>query len=200
MVKKIIACIITVCCAMSYAHAGTAEQTKKQNSHEYLNLGLSDSAEFLPGENDSGAKPILYLAAAEEKLSSSMQAAEAGEASEYEDRIFTGNKVHKYLGIGSIAAAILTVLSPKEEDGPHEYFAKTSAVLGLGAVATGLTYHYEDISMAGGMRDPDNLHALWAGLGAVGIAMAASVGPDAPHATYGSLGAIGMMVGVRYTW
>jgi len=200
MVKKLIACVVAVCCVIPYAHAGTVEQANTKNNHEYLNLGLSDSTINLASENDSSARPVLYLAAAEEKLSSSMKQEDSGTVSEYEDRMFTGNKIHKYLGIGSVGAALLTILAPKEEDGPHEYLAKTSAVLGLGAVATGLAFHYEDISMDGGMKDPDNLHALWAGLGAVGIGMAASTGPDTPHATYGALGTIGMMIGIKYTW
>ena len=199
MVKKFIACIFTVCSAMSYANAATVEQAT-QNTHDYLKLGLPESMKVSPQENAAGSQPIIHLAAAEEKLSSSMQASESEGASEYKDRMFTGNKIHKYLGIGSVGAALLTIAMPKEEDGPHEYLAKTSAVLGLGAVATGLGFHYEDISMAGGMKDPDNLHALWAGLGAVGLGMAASTGPDVPHAAYGALGTISMMIGIKYTW
>ena len=204
MVKKLMACIVTLCCAMSYAHAGTqagnTEQANSQNSPNYLNLGLTQSIDNYLEESDSTSKPVLYLAANEEKLSSTMQPSDSSAASEYKDRMFTGNKIHKYLGIGSVGAALLTILAPKEEDGAHEYLAKTSAVLGLGAVATGLGFHYEDISMANGMKDPDNLHALWAGLGAVGIGMAAATGPDVPHAAYGALGTIGMMVGIKYTW
>jgi len=199
MVEKLMVCIVTLCCAVSSAYAGTVEQTDSRQKGNNLDLTLHETVKTAAEEN-TGTAPILLMAAAEEELSSKMQATDSNAASEYQDRMFTGNKIHKYLGIGSIAAALLTVLSPKEEDGPHEYFAKTSAVLGVGAVATGLGFHYEDISMAGGMKDPDNLHALWAGLGAVGIAMAAATGPDTPHATYGSLGAIGMMVGVKYTW
>jgi hypothetical protein len=141
----------------------------------------------------------LFLASAQEQQKPNPLTHEAAEP-EYKDRLFTPNKIHKYLGIGSIGAALLTVLMPKEEDGAHEALAKTSAVLGLGAVATGFGFHYEDLNMKAGFKDPDNLHALWAGLGAVGIAMAASTGPDTPHAAYGSLGAIGMMIGLKYNW
>jgi len=185
---------------MSSAIAGTVQQASTQSNHDYLILGIPDSAKITPEENDPTAMSVIYLADADEKLSAKMEHSESNEASEYKDRMFTGNKIHKYLGIGSVGAALLTILMPKEEDGPHEYFAKTSAVLGLGAVATGLAFHYEDVSVAGGLKDPDNLHALWAGLGAVGIGMAASTGPDTPHATYGALGTIAMMIGVKYTW
>ena len=201
MVKKLIACIFTVCCVMPSAYAGAVEQVSTQSSHDYLMLGLPDTEKNSSEDNNSDEMPIMYLAASDEKLSSSMQSSDDNEAaSNYKDRMFTGNKIHKYLGIGSVGAALLTILMPKEEDGPHEYFAKTSAVLGVGAVATGLGFHYEDISMSGGFKDPDNLHALWAGLGAVGLGMAASTGPDAPHAAYGALGTISMMIGIKYTW
>ena len=146
--------------------------------------------------------PNLMLAA-NEQATQDNKATSAGnknDAGTYRDRWFTDNKVRKYLGIGSIAAALLAGVSPKEEDGAHEYLAKASAVMAIGAVGTGLAYHHDDISMDGGFKDPDNLHALWAGLGAVGISMAAAVGPDSPHATYGSVGALGMIIGVKYTW
>jgi len=142
----------------------------------------------------------LLLLASTQQSESSKTSTEGTEKTKYEDRMFTANKMHKYLGIGSVAAALLTVITPKEEDGAHEILAKTSALLGLGAVGTGFYYHYEDLNKKGGFNDPDNLHALWAGLGALGIAMAAVTGPDVPHATLGSLGAIGMIIGIKYNW
>ena len=35
---------------------------------------------------------------------------------------FTGNEVHKYLGLYFMGAALLSAASPKEFDGPHEIF------------------------------------------------------------------------------
>ena len=200
MVKKMIALVVSLCCMVSIAQAGTVEQTDAPIVRDHLNLEFTQEKQNSAYDEDSQESSLIYLAAAEQELSNKMQESGSNAASEYEDRMFTGNKIHKYLGIGSIAAAVLTALSPKEEDGPHEYFAKTSAVLGIGAVATGLGFHYEDIGMDGGLKDPDNLHALWAGLGAIGIASAAAIGPDSPHQTLGTLGGIAMIIGVKYTW
>lgn len=202
MFKYFITSLAAVTCFVASAQAAPNAQENTLEDQGYLNLELPGTAEHSFTKSSEIISPV-FLAAADDPSSSKMSAmvSESGEqAIEYEDRIFTANNVHKYLGIGSIGAALLTLLAPKEEDGAHEYLAKTSAVLGVGAVATGLVYHNEDISIDGGFKDPDNLHALWAGLGAVGIAMAASTGPDSPHATYGTLGAIGMIVGIRYTW
>lgn len=200
MFKNLIASMALACCVFSTAQAASVEQANSEGAHDYLDLQLPETAKTFAADNDEIISPV-FLAAADGQSSSKMKAmVESGPAVDYEDRLFTGNTIHKYLGIGSIAAAVLTALSPKEEDGPHEYFAKTSAVLGVGAVATGLGFHYEDIGMDGGLKDPDNLHALWAGLGAAGIAYAAAIGPDSPHQTFGSVGAIAMIIGVKYTW
>ena len=203
MLRNLMVCGISLCLVFSYAHAGTVEQANSTTNLYALNLSLPESAITYSSSVSQNGKAYgspLLLAAADEESAKMMTSVEETSVKEYEDRMFTGNKVHKYLGIGSIGAALLTLVAPKEEDGAHEYLAITSAVLGLGAVGTGLAYHNEDISMAGGFKDPDNLHALWAGLGAVGIAVAAAQGPDVPHATFGALGTIAMMIGVKYTW
>ena len=202
MLRNLMVCGISLCLVFSYAHADTVEQANSTTNLYALNLSLPESAASYSSvsENSNAYGSPLLLAAADDQSTKMITSAEETPVSEYEDRMFTSNKVHKYLGIGSIGAALLTLVAPKEEDGAHEYLAITSAVLGLGAVGTGLAYHNEDISMAGGFKDPDNLHALWAGLGAVGIAVAAAQGPDVPHATFGALGTIAMMIGVKYTW
>lgn len=125
----------------------------------------------------------------------------AGESFEtFEEPWFNGNKLHKYLGIGSLALATLAVLSPKEEGGPHEYFAEGAAALGGAAVASGLTVHWDDIEVRNGISDPDNQHALLSTLGALGFLLAVSEAPTASHAGPGSLGYIAMAVGMRITW
>ncbi|WP_455202822.1 hypothetical protein [Kaarinaea lacus] len=202
MFRYLIVCGMSLCLGFPYAHAGAVEQANSTTNIYALDLSLPKSAITYSSESESSnmyGSPLL-LAAAEQETAKKMTSTEETSAGEYKDRTFTGNKIHKYLGIGSIGAALLTLVAPKEEDGAHEYLALTSAALALGAVGTGLAYHYEDISMAGGIKDPDNLHALWAGLGAVAITAAAATGPDVPHATFGALGTIAMMVGVKYTW
>lgn len=113
---------------------------------------------------------------------------------------FTGNKVHQYLGIGSITLATLALLAPKEEEGAHESLAKGAAALGGAAVASGLVFHWDDIANGGGLSDPDNQHALLATLGAIGFAMAVSDAPEEEHAAYGASGFMAMAIGIRLTW
>ncbi len=118
----------------------------------------------------------------------------------YKDRLFTKNKMHKYLGIGAIAAGLLSALAPKENDGLHEDAARVSTLLAVGSVGTGFIYHWEDIGAEGGLSDPDNMHTLLAGLGALGIAISTATAPDSGHASAGMLGLTAMLIGVKYTW
>ena len=118
----------------------------------------------------------------------------------YKDRLFTKNKMHQYLGIGAIAAGLLSALAPKENDGLHEDAARVSTLLAVGSVGTGFIYHWEDIGAGGGLSDPDNMHTLIAGLGALGIAISTATAPDGGHASAGMLGLTAMLIGVKYTW
>jgi len=116
----------------------------------------------------------------------------------------TANKIHKYLGIGSITLALLAAIVPKPpkdnpDEGNHKDLADAAAVLGGAAVATGLMFHYDDI-FDYGASDPDNLHATYATLGAIGFALAVSDAPEAQHVGYGALGAVLMTIGIKYTW
>jgi len=122
----------------------------------------------------------------------------------FEEDWLTANKVHKYLGIGSITLAILAAIVPKPpkdnpDDGNHKQLAEGAALLGGAAVATGLMFHYDDIFNYGA-SDPDNLHATYATLGAIGFALAVSDAPEAQHVGYGVLGAVLMTIGIKYTW
>lgn len=122
----------------------------------------------------------------------------------FEEDWLTANKIHKYLGIGSITLAILAAISPKPpkdnlDQGNHKQFAEGAALLGGAAVATGLIFHHDDIFNYG-MSDPDNLHATYATLGALGFALAVNDAPESQHAAYGILGAVLMSIGIKYTW
>lgn len=118
----------------------------------------------------------------------------------FEEPLFTGNKFHKYFGIGALAAVGLAIIAPKEEDGLHEYAAKTAAVLGGAAATSGLIYHWDDFHFEDGMGDPDNLHFLLGTLGTIGMFYAAAKGPEAPHAGVGALAGISMGIAVKITW
>jgi hypothetical protein len=120
--------------------------------------------------------------------------------SEYKDRWFTGNKVHKYAGIGSIALAIVAGLAPKEYDGLHEQAAEGALALGVVAVGTGLAFHYEDLSTSNFTSNPDNTHALLTTLGVLGYALAVDKGGEGGHAGAGIAGAALMLYGIKMTW
>jgi len=118
----------------------------------------------------------------------------------YRPRTFTGNKIHKYLGIGSMVAALLSAISPKEHDGAHEYLADAAAGLGVGAVLTGVVFHGEEIELKNGFSDLDNLHALLTTVGTLGYILAVDEGGESGHAGLGAGGAISMLIGIKMTW
>lgn len=118
---------------------------------------------------------------------------------EFEERLFTADIVHKYLGIGSLAMAASTLLAPKEEGGLHEALGQGAASLGVLAVITGFIFHWDDISLREGYNDPDNLHMALTTLGTLGFIAAVSAAPDA-HGGAGGIGAVSMAVGIKMTW
>ena len=119
---------------------------------------------------------------------------------EFEESYWTPNKIHKYVGLAALGLVGVAMVAPKEEDGLHESSAKAAALLGGLAVAGGLYVHWDDVDFSEGFSDPDNLHALFAGLGAVALLFAAAEGPDGGHAGIGAVGAISMAVAVKITW
>ncbi len=157
---------------------------------------MADDFFSLPLDWDTGEKTPLLLASND---SMSMEATIKKDDVEYRDRMITANKLHKYLGIGSIAAAGLTVLMPKEEDGAHEAFGKAAAALGIGAIITGAIFHWDDINLSNGFKDPDNLHIALTTLGTLGFLNAVSEAPDT-HAGSGIVGGLSMAVGINMVW
>lgn len=128
----------------------------------------------------------------------------------YRERWITANKIHKYLGLGSLAAAGMTLLTVgaadegenggKADGGIHETFARTATGLGIGAVITGLLFHWDDITLGNGFSDPDNLHMLLTTLGTLGYAEAVNKAPGGGHAGYGASGALSMALGIKMVW
>ena len=119
---------------------------------------------------------------------------------EFNERMFTSNKIHQYLGIGSMAAAIGTALSPKEEDGAHENLGNTAAALGVAAVITGFLFHWDEIKLSNGFDDPDNLHMALTTLGTLGYLAATDKAPESGHGGTGSIGGISMAIGIKMAW
>lgn len=118
----------------------------------------------------------------------------------FETPLFSGNKVHQYLGLGALGLLALAIVSPKEEDGPHEYFATGSAVLGAAAATSGLIYHWDDFDFDDGLSDPDNLHMMLGSAGTLLMLAAISQAPEGGHAGLGIVGGVAMGVAVKMTW
>jgi hypothetical protein len=135
--------------------------------------------------------------------------------------MFTLNKTHKFLGISTIAAAVLTAMSapgesceqncpppsqqpPRDRTGTHAKLARATVALAAATIATGIMAHWDDIHLDNGITDPDNLHALLGITGAVLMAKAvnksaASTVPTA-HAAQAELGAALMAIGIKIVW
>ena len=176
-------------------------------------LTLISSQAVFAGENyslpenwDQGLAEPLILASAGDN---SVDMNDSMSKEPFKERMFTANKIHKYLGIGSIAAAGLTLLTPPENEGNtsenvdggiHETFARTATGLGIGAVLTGLLFHWDDITLSNGIKDPDNIHATLATLGTLGYLKAVNEAPDSSHSGYGAMGAISMAIGIKMVW
>lgn len=165
---------------------------------------------------DYKAQLQLAEAATGEGGSASAKNAESERAfNEYRPpRFFSANKLHQYLGIGSITLATLALLAPKDDDSGHGAFGAGAAALGGAAVVTGLLVHGEDVGFSKGISDPDNLHAIFGTLGAAGFIAAAAEGGEKDeddedgggsdgnknHATFGIIGYTSMLIGIRIAW
>jgi hypothetical protein len=124
----------------------------------------------------------------------------------------TGNKLHQYLGIGSLlAAGLAAVTAPEGEDegggggtgdekGFHHYAGWTAAGLAGAAVGTGLVFHLDDIRLRDGFLDPDNLHALLGILATTAYFVAVTSAPDTSHAGMGIAGAAAMLISIKLAW
>jgi hypothetical protein len=120
----------------------------------------------------------------------------------------TGNRIHKYLGLGTLALVGLTaVTAPDNEHGQagstsglHPSLGRAAAAMAAAAVTTGLLYHWKDIHTEDGIGDPDNMHALLAGAGALAMLYAVSRAPASGHGSAGILGGVAMGVAVKLAW
>jgi hypothetical protein len=130
---------------------------------------------------------------------------------EYRPPLFSANKLHQYLGIGSLTLATLALLAPKDDDSGHPAFGAGAAALGGAAVVSGLIVHGEDVGFSKGLSDPDNLHAIFGTLGAAGFIAAAAEGGEgeddedggdggSTHAALGIAGYASMLIGIRIAW
>jgi hypothetical protein len=151
-------------------------------------------------------------------LKENPQAAPAATQAEYESPLFTGSKVHQYLGIATVAAAAGTFLThfhpcegpncgaqpPRKTSGLHANMGRATAILAVATVASGLVSHWDDFHAEDGIRDPDNQHVVLGIAGAVLMAYAInkSARSTVPtsHAVVAELGALTMVTAIKLTW
>lgn len=137
----------------------------------------------------------------------------------FQESWFTGNKMHMYLGLGSLLAAGITGLTAPDSEGvvatvppqsstntTHYYAANAAAALGGAAIVSGLFFHLEDINLDSGLLDPDMLHMLLGIAGTAAYVYAISKapkvlgGPPAGHPAAGIAGAGLMFTGILLEW
>jgi len=135
----------------------------------------------------------------------------------FEESYFTGNKMHMYLGLGSLVAAGLTGLTAPDGEGvtttnqpskntAHAYFADATLALAGAAIVSGLYLHWEDVNVDNGFMDPDNLHMILTILGSAAYAYAIVKAPSViggssnGHSSAGIAGGALMLTGIAFEW
>jgi hypothetical protein len=137
--------------------------------------------------------------------------------SEFKPSWLTGSKVHQYLGLGTIVAAGLTAMAapegcehncsantPRETNGTHAKLAKATVAMAAATIVTGVMVHWDDIHLADGFVDPDNLHVMVGVTGAALMAYAVNKSKNSAtpvsHAGIAELGALAMVAAIKITW
>lgn len=199
--------ILSICTAVLCMAALTGTAAAQEQAMELPSLSdgyVKDKEAFRLAANDTN---IL-----KEK------SAPAATQSEYESPLFTGSKMHQYLGIATVAAAAGTFLThfhpcegpncgaqpPRKTSGLHANMGRATAILAVATVASGLISHWDDFHAEDGISDPDNLHVM---LGVTGAAlMAYAINKSArstvptSHALVAELGAVTMVTAIKLTW
>ena len=143
-------------------------------------------------------------------------AAPVAQPAEFEPSMFSGSKVHQYLGLGTLALVAATVVAPKppevedraptqaeldaQDSSTHAKLARAAGAMAAATVASGLLTHWDDFHMEDGWTDPDNMHVLLGTAGALAMLYAVSKAPGGGHAGAGMAGGAAMVVAVKLTW
>jgi len=138
------------------------------------------------------------------------------QTAEFEPPLFTGSNTHKYLGLGTLALVIATIIAPKppevedraptqaeldaQKSSTHAKLGRAAATLAAATVVTGLLVHWDDFHLEDGLSDPDNQHALLGTAGALAMLYAVSKAPGEGHAGMGMAGGAAMIVAIKLTW
>ncbi|MDP2804424.1 MAG: hypothetical protein Q8O24_00630 [Gallionellaceae bacterium] len=134
-------------------------------------------------------------------------------AEEFKPKLFSGSKMHQYLGVSTAVLAGAAFIThphptdpnaPRETNGTHAQLAKATVVAAVATIAAGVLSHWDDFSLEDGWTDPDNLHVILGVTGAALMAYAvdksANSSTAVEHAREAELGALGMIVAIKLTW
>jgi len=199
---KQLAAAVFLATLTSYSYA--AEQTLDLSLPARGNYYGQDNQPFLLAENSAGA---VKTEAAEEKNVTPA-------ASKFEPSLFSGSKIHQYLGVGTMVMAGMTFIShkhpvpgsnaPRDLHGAHAHYGQATAIMAAATVASGLLSHWDDFSLEDGWSDPDNLHVVLAVSGAALMAYAINKSMNSTsatsHAGLAEAGALGMGLAIKLTW
>lgn len=177
--KLVIGAMFAICAGQAQA----GELTLPQN----MNL-------YPPVYGDSG----IELAAND---TGTMSDASSALHSDFKESAFTANKMHGYLGVASLASALLAGMTAPDNEGAviagqpakkgfHHYAGITAAALGGAAVVSGLLLHADDLTPD--FLDPDTAHMILGILGTAAYAYAVSKGPKQVGMGTGGHAAAGM--------
>jgi hypothetical protein len=138
----------------------------------------------------------------------------------FEPPLFTSSNAHKFLGLGTVLFAGLTALAAPEEGCEHNCppnppprqtsgtthtrLARTTAVLAVATLTSGLLAHWDDFYVEDGITDPDNQHVMLGTTGALmmlyAIHKSANSSTQTSHAGIAELGGVAMAVAIKLTW
>lgn len=201
---------------MVYANDGAAKSELPTAASIYTNNSqLLRSTSF--NAQSYNFKP--YLLAENDDAGALPGHAEIAPALAFSPPLFSGRKVHQYLGLGTVVLAGLTMVTapgdgceqgcssqpPRKTSGTaHTELARATAAMAAATVATGLIFHWDDIHWEDDFYDPDKMHARLGALGALLMLYAVdkSVNSTVPvsHAGAAELGAALMVVAIKLTW
>lgn len=167
---------------------------------------LGAAAEAVAGDTNTGAinlYPSFYdssLIQLAQNDTGTRSDAQSNVEEPFEESAFTANKMHGYLGIASLTAALLAGVSAPDNEGAvagqpikkgfHHYAGLTAAALGGAAVVSGLLLHADDITPD--FLDPDTAHMILGILGTAAYVYAVSKGPTMTGKGAGGHAAAGM--------
>ena len=191
---------------VTYADNGALNLSLPANGNFYT--GNFQPKEFQP-EKFKSAKFQPYLLAANEGGTIQEPAPlTPAHPAEFQTPWLTGNKLHQYLGLGTLALVGLTAISAPDNEGnttppttgTHQSLGRATAAMAAATVVSGLVMHWDDIYWEDSFFDPDKMHARLGALGALAMLYAVSIAPNSGHSSAGIAGGIAMGVAIKLTW